>query len=72
MSPPAFLLQLYIYNRIYVKKQNATKCPKCSNVLTFDNGDVKEINQGAWEEYIVKCPVCGTHIQVCYVNGSWR
>ena len=42
------------------------------NILTFDNNDVQEINQGAWEEYIVKCPVCGTHIQVCYVNGSWR
>lgn len=53
-------------------KQNIKKCPKCSNVLTFDNTDVEEINQGAWEEYIVKCPVCGTHIQVCYVNGSWR
>ena len=52
--------------------KNVTKCPKCSNVLTFDNGDVQEINQGAWEEYIVKCPVCGTRIQVCYVNGSWR
>lgn len=57
---------------ITVAKQNTTKCPKCSNVLTFDNTDVKEINQGAWEEYIVKCPVCGTHIQICYVNGSWR
>ena len=57
---------------ITVAKQNVTKCLKCSNVLTFDNTDVKEINQGAWEEYIVKCPVCGTHIQVCYVNGSWR
>ena len=57
---------------ITVTKQNVKKCPKCSNVLTFDNKDVKEINQGAWEEYIVKCPVCGTHIQVCYVNGSWQ
>ena len=52
--------------------KNVSKCPKCSNVLTFDNSDVEEINQGAWEEYIVKCPVCGTHIQVCYVNRGWR
>lgn len=27
--------------------KNITKCPKCSNVLTFDNSDVKENNQGA-------------------------
>ncbi len=59
-------------NMVTVYKQNTTKCTKCSNVLVFDNNDVKEINQGGWEEYIVKCPICGTHIQVCYINGNWK
>ena len=49
-----------------------TKCHKCLKPLIFDGCEVKEINQGAWEEYIVKCPICGTHIPVCYINGSWR
>ena len=57
---------------ITVSNKNVTKCTKCSNTLMFDNNDVKEINQGAWEEYIVKCLICGTHIPVCYINGSWR
>ena len=48
-----------------------TKCHKCSKVLISEHYE-KEIIQGVWEEYFVKCPVCGTHIQVCYINGSWR
>jgi uncharacterized Zn finger protein len=57
---------------ITVAKQNVTKCPKCSNVLTFDDKDVKEINQGGYEEYIVKCPICGEYIPVCYINSKWK
>lgn len=52
--------------------KNTKQCKKCSAVLTFDDKDVKEINQGGWEEYIVKCPICGTYIQVCYINGKWK
>ena len=52
--------------------KNTKQCKKCSSILTFDNNDVKEINQGGYEEYIVKCPICGEHIPVCYINGSWR
>lgn len=52
--------------------KNTKQCKKCSSVLTFDDKDVKEINQGGYEEYIVKCPICGEYIPVCYINGSWR
>lgn len=52
--------------------KNTKQCKKCSSVLTFDDKDVKEINQGGYEEYIVKCPICGTYIQVCYINGKWK
>jgi RNase P subunit RPR2 len=57
---------------VEIYNKNIKQCKKCSNVLTFDDNDVKEVNQSAWEEYIVKCPVCETHIQVCYINGKWR
>mgnify|MGYP003447695962 CR=1 FL=1 len=57
---------------IEINKKNIKHCNKCSNMLTFDDTDVKEINQGGYEEYIVKCPICGTYIQVCYINGKWK
>lgn len=57
---------------IEINKKNIKNCIKCSNTLTFEDKDVKEINQGGWEEYIVKCPICGTYIQVCYINGKWK
>ena len=28
--------------------KNIKQCKKCSNVLTFDDKDVKEINQGGY------------------------
>lgn len=57
---------------IEINKKNIKHCIKCSNTLTFEDKDVEEINQGGWEEYIVKCPICGTYIQVCYINGKWK
>lgn len=53
-------------------KQNIKKCPNCHTTLIFNDSDVKTVNQGGWEEYIVKCPKCGNHIEVCYINGSWK
>lgn len=53
-------------------KQNIIECTNCHTMLTFTDNDVKVINQGAWEEYIVKCPKCGNYIEVCYINGRWR
>ena len=47
---------------IEINKKNIKHCNKCSNMLTFEDKDVEEINQGGWEEYIVKCPICGTYI----------
>lgn len=55
-----------------IKFKNTTQCKRCSNILTFADTDVKEINQGGYEEYIVKCPICGEYIQVCYINGKWQ
>lgn len=52
--------------------KNIKICSGCSTTLTFDDNDVEIINQGGWEEYIVKCPKCGKHIEVCYVNGKWK
>lgn len=52
--------------------KNTKQCKKCSSVLTFDDKDVKELNQGGYEEYIVKCPICGEYIPVCYINGKWK
>lgn len=54
------------------EKINTTICKKCSNTLIFDNDDVKEINCGGWEEYIVVCPKCNNRNQVCYINGKWQ
>lgn len=53
-------------------KQNIKKCSKCHTTLIFNDDDVKIINQGGWEEYIIKCPKCGNYIEVCYINGSWK
>ena len=55
-----------------INSRNTAQCKKCSSVLTFDDKDVKEINQGGYEEYIVKCPICGEYIPVCYINGKWK
>lgn len=52
--------------------KNTKQCKRCSTILTFEDKDVKEINQGGWEEYIVKCPICGEYIPVCYINGKWK
>jgi RNase P subunit RPR2 len=52
--------------------KNIKVCSGCSTTLTFDDKDVKTLNQGGWEEYVVKCPKCGKHIEVCYINGSWK
>lgn len=53
-------------------KQNIKKCPKCHTMLTFNDNDVKVINQDGWEEYIIICPKCGRYIEVCYIDGSWK
>ena len=36
--------------------KNIKVCTNCSATLTFDDSDVKTLNQGGWEEYVVKCP----------------
>lgn len=53
-----------------INSNNTTQCKRCSSILTFDDTDVKEMNQGGYEEYIVKCPICREYIQVCYINGN--
>lgn len=53
-------------------KQNIKKCPKCHTTLTFNDSDVKTVNQGGWEEHIVKCPKCGNHLEVYNRNGVWQ
>lgn len=55
-----------------INYKNTTQCKRCSSILTFDDTDVKEMNQGGYEEYIVKYPICGEYIQVCYINGKWK
>lgn len=55
-----------------INSKNIKQCKRCSTILTFDDKDVKEINQGGYEEYIVKCPNCGEYIPVCYLNGKWK
>lgn len=52
--------------------KNIKVCTNCSITLTFADSDVQTLNQGGWEEYIIKCPKCGKYITVCYINGSWR
>ena len=52
--------------------KNIKACTNCATTLTFDNNDIKTINQGGWEEYVIKCPKCGKYIEVCYINGSWK
>ena len=53
-------------------KKNVKQCEKCLRVLSFDMNDVKQINQGGYEEYVIICPVCGKHNPICYINGVWK
>lgn len=46
--------------------KNTKQCKKCFAILTFEYKDLKKFNQGGYEEYIIKCPVCGEYNQVCY------
>lgn len=52
--------------------KNIKQCNNCSTVLTFEDNDVKVINQGGWEEYVIVCPKCGNRNEVCYINGNWK
>lgn len=52
-----------------VYKQNTTKCSKCSNKLTYEDKDVIIVLRGSWQDFYIKCPICGNDIKVCYVNG---
>lgn len=81
-------IQNYLYiNRIKSSKENIDKSkdttsfdlnnPKeritnCSTTLTFNDNDVQILNRGGWEEYIIKCPKCGNHLELYNRNGVWK